>query len=350
MKNLKIVLLITVCVLIAVPQVALALETTNSLSVEDIYASIKENIVNDYSGIYDLANFTYDYSIRHDNNEEFIDINIYTDMTLTRPASKSPFIKGMQKALKDTNNKEYEGYINNYIALINENYLVPNSSTFTYSARVLADGSYKLYYRNDTVLIDVENLAPVEDKATAIQQGYNRLISDINNKNEDFSLMSSFTYDRLAARNWARNNAYAAQEYPSSTVNGSDCANFVSKALHDGGIPEDKAGKWYGSTTWGGWSGINWMRTGYNNNGGVVTYMTDKGYFYKQTDESKVFAGSIMYWKTTSHVALVTYGDGTAIKYTQHGATQSKDTVYRDANTLPTISVKFYMPSSSIMD
>lgn len=65
--------------------------------------------------------------------------------------------------------------------------------------------------------------------------------------------------------------------------------------------------------------------------------MEDEGYFYEQSDESKVYSGSIMFWNNTSHVALVTYGDTVTIKYTQHGATQSKDTVYRTEDT------SFYM-------
>lgn len=49
-----------------------------------------------------------------------------------------------------------------------------------------------------------------------------------------------------------------------------------------------------------------------------------------------------MYWNNTSHVALVTYGDGSTIKYTQHGASQTKDTVYRNEDA------SFYKASSSI--
>ena len=47
--------------------------------------------------------------------------------------------------------------------------------------------------------------------------------------------------------------------------------------------------------------------------------MTNKGYLYKESNKSKVFEGSIMYWNNTSDVALVTYGDSTTIKYTEHG-------------------------------
>ena len=46
---------------------------------------------------------------------------------------------------------------------------------------------------------------------------------------------------------------------------GSDCANFVLKCLHAGGIPIDKDGKWYPSSQSGAYAGDNWMRTGYYN-------------------------------------------------------------------------------------
>ncbi|AZK47978.1 amidase domain-containing protein [Paenibacillus lentus] len=157
------------------------------------------------------------------------------------------------------------------------------------------------------------------------------------------ALFASFTYDRIAARDWARDNYDADPEFPSDDVQGTDCANFVSKAIHNGGIPQDKKGKWYQAATWGGWPGDHWFRTGYNGKTGVVIYMKDKGYFYKESKESTVNAGSIMYWNKKSHVALVTYGDGSTIKYTQHGASQTKDTVYRTENA------SFYKPSSSIL-
>ena len=124
----------------------------------------------------------------------------------------------------------------------------------------------------------------------------------------------------------------------------------MSKALNAGGIPEDKSGKWHRASTWGGWPGDNWFRTGHHNNGGVVPYMTGKGYFYKETNASKVSAGSIMNWTKTSHVALVTYGDTVKIMYAQHGAVNNKNNVYRDANGVYVSNIEFYMPSSSIMN
>ena len=244
-------------------------------------------------------------------------------------------------------------------------YNKPHSSTFTYTIAIsdsdtrLAkfDNSYELFYRNDTsdgtILISIDDLAEVEDKSLARENGYNAAqIALIQAQEEVNSVQpfASFTYNRKAARDWANNNATNASEYPSSQVPGTDCANFVSKALNDGGIPQDKNGKWYGSTTWGGWSGDNWLRTGYDPvKGGVVIYMTDKGYFYQESNESKIFAGSIMYWTKTSHVALVTYGDTVTIMYAQHGSVNNKDNVYRDADGVYKANIRFYMPSSSIM-
>lgn len=91
------------------------------------------------------------------------------------------------------------------------------------------------------------------------------------------------------------------------------------------------------------------MRTGYYNNGGVVPYMTGKDYFYKESDTSKVFAGSIMYWTKTSHVALVTYGDGTTIKYTQHSNKKLSSSAAKNVVYKTSISANFYKPESSIM-
>ncbi len=216
------------------------------------------------------------------------------------------------------------------------------------SVSSLSPIGFDVYYRTDAseeiIRTSVDKLAPVENEKLSEANGYKAADSFLKSELiRTVNATSSFTYDRIAARDWARDNAYSTPEYPSETVPGTDCANFVSKALNAGGIPEDSSGDWYGSNTWGGWSGDNWLRTGYTPSmGGVVIYMTDKDYFYKQTDESKVYAGSIMFWNNTSHVALVTYGDTATIKYTQHGATQSKDTVYR------TEDASFYMPYNSI--
>lgn len=318
---------------------------------------LKEMILSDYDDIYNFGNFEFEY-LEDKDSDGYIDVNVYVDMTLVRKPEASPFIIGMQSrsneiidsSAKESLDKEIEFYLDE----ISAHYLIPERTTFTYSVKYmnnnvnsLSSDGFNVYYRTDAseeiIRTSVEELAPVEDAELSASNGYQAADSFLQSDlSKSVAASSSFTYDRIAARDWARNNAFSTPEFPSQTVPGTDCANFVSKALNAGGIPEDLSGDWHRASTWGGWPGDNWYRTGYYSNGGVVTYMKNKGYFYKQSDESKVYAGSIMFWNNTSHVALVTYGDTVTIKYTQHGAIQSKDTVYR------TEDASFYMPYDSI--
>ncbi|MBD9287065.1 MAG: hypothetical protein EGS40_07495 [Agathobacter sp.] len=149
----------------------------------------------------------------------------------------------------------------------------------------------------------------------------------------------SVSYNKNSAVKYAKDHAKDAPEFSSANGMGSDCANFVSKCLHAGGIPIDKDGKWYPSSQSGAYAGDNWMRTGDYNNGGVIPYMTGKGYFSKGTASSSKL-GSIIYWNDKSHVALVTYKDSNnTIKYTQHSSS-TQSTVYKVYSS--SMNVKFY--------
>lgn len=347
--------------------------SSNSLETQTAkaaFSDIKEQIIKDYGELYALDDFSYDYKVRNDQGKKYLDINVYVDMTLTRHPSQSPYVLGMQKALNEMEEsflkKELQDEVDSYVKEIETLYFnIPDSSTFTYAVELNDDNGlrtmssetdYKLFYRTDTdeeiLLADADNLAEVENFDEVYQSGYQameKLEADAEtlmlNSESTVNTRASVSYDRLAARDWAFANWNATPEYPSSTVAGTDCANFVSKALNAGGIPEDKSGKWYRAATWGGWPGDHWFRTGYNGQTGVVIYMKNKGYFYKESNESVIAAGCIMYWNNTSHVALVTVGDGVTIKYTQHGASQTKNTVYKKSE----VSASFYKASKSIV-
>lgn len=343
-------------------------------STEDILAKevsmffdeIKGQIIQEYGTIYNLDNFSYEYKIRKENDKNYIDMDIYVDMTLTRHPSESPYVKGMEKALEEVDETKkdlLQNEINSYITRVeDEAYNISDKSVFTYTVSLKNDvETYSLdtnkapiYYRynvgDEIFLVEESSLEDVEDASIQQENGYMFAKEELEESGEaNFkAAYASFTYDRKVARDWAIKNAHEDPEYPSKDVPGTDCANFVSKALNKGGIPQDKSGKWYGASSWGGWAGDHWFRTGYNGKTGVVIYMTNKGYFNKQTNEAKVAAGSIMYWNNTSHVALVTYGDGSTIKYTQHGATQSANTVYKSPTKPSNVSASFYTPSLSI--
>jgi hypothetical protein len=323
-----------------------------------IFSQISLSLAEEYAGTHHIDSFSYDVMEREDGHTVFHDMNIAAETTLIRGSEENPFIQGMEEALQCTDNESGKRAIRNKIDFYSENISSqlnsPTHSLFEFSihfdynfkARSYDPDSFTLYDRVDAaeeiVLVDAAVCKKEEDPTIEKLNGF-LFGRSAATPQRRAAPVYAFAYDRLAARDWANANALAKPEYPSKQVAGTDCANFVSKALYAGGIPQDKSGKWYKASSWGGWPGDNWLRTGYYNNGGVVTYMRKKGYFYKESNTSKVFAGSIMYWNKTSHVALVTYGDGTLVKFAQHGATQSKDTVYRNQNA------SFYLPTPSMM-
>ncbi len=312
------------------------------------FEPIIRQILDGYQSFYRLENFAISTFEFEADDVPYLGIDVSVDMTLTCHPKEMPYFKGMEMAMENgglgiTDRLEAQRQIEKRAKeIIEECYLVTDRSTFKYAIKkedlnskelsklsayyCRVDASAPILYRADSTN------TPEDKKMEMFNSGYNMVLQKI--KTVDV-IRADVNYDRLAARDWARNNAFEPQEYPSETIkDGTDCANFVSKALNAGGIPEDHSGKWFRAATWGGWAGDNWFRTGHNGNGGVVPYMTGKGYFYHEADETKVNAGCIMYWLNPkkSHVALVTFGDSVTIKYTEHGARPSLDTVYIPAN------------------
>lgn len=82
-----------------------------------------------------------------------------------------------------------------------------------------------------------------------------------------------------------------------------DCANFVSQALHEGGIPTDSTWK-AGSTTW-----INVKS--------LTEYMTSNGYWSSVT-YNVVQPGDIVKYSSMSHVVMITAFDGATYRCSGH--------------------------------
>jgi|GEM_PF-1319136 len=332
-----------------------------------IFDKLKDRILNEYGEAYSLTNFKGEFNNeRTEAGTVLIDVNIYTDMTLTRHPSDSSFVKGMFEALSQVESVSEKQFIDNkideYVKEVETLYYnKADASVFTYAIELKVNKlldkqepnlavDYDLYYRTDAeevVLEPVTTERKAEDSLEAEKNGM-EYVSRLQSSLPKNTIQAGF-YDRIAARDYAIAHATDTPEFSASNGQGSDCANFVSKALNAGGIPIDRSGGWYPSSN-GTTStcGINWMRTGYYNNGGVVPYMTGKNYFYRETALNTIFAGSIMYWTNTSHVALVTYGDGSVIKYSQHSnvklsTSSAVNVVYKSE------SAYFYKPQSSIM-
>lgn len=354
------------------------IEENNYISISNsvydkIFEEIRDIVLYKYGDLYSFDNFSYEIeNERIDGDDILVDIDIFTEMTLTKHPLEGQLIKSMNDKIALIANKAEKEYLQNEVDKIVKEveelyYDKKDDTLIKYTVRIenannknviKFDGvKYSLYYRTD-VTYDKVILEPVKkiikinsDKEKINENAENAISSFLSSFNKITA--SSFTYDRLAARDYAIDHATDEPEFSKANKQGSDCANFVSKALNAGGIPTDKKGKWYPSTDGTtATCGTNWMRTGYYAGmGGVVPYMVDKEYFYEQSDESKVYAGSIMYWNDESHVALVTYGDTVKIKYSQHSNVKLSEK--KAVNVLyesDDVSATFYMPSSTIME
>lgn len=295
------------------------------------------------------------------------DINIVVDMTLTQHPSESPYIQALSAMLSTSLSQDEKAnlqsrideYINEIVSLY---YNIPDTSSFLYTVssplttRYSGNSiSYELFHRVEVgegdylfTPVDLDEVLENEDSIAA--NAAEEVAALQVNAENIMSPRTSVTYYRLEARDYAIAHATDVPEFNSSS-DGSDCANFVSKALNAGGFPIDNSNQWYPASIYGNmnYCGVNWMRTGFYDNGGIIPYMVDiKGYF-EQATESATNAGCIMYWTEKSHVALVTYGDTEVIKYTQHSsrtltAAESTNVVY-DSDE---ISAYFYKPTSLV--
>jgi hypothetical protein len=88
----------------------------------------------------------------------------------------------------------------------------------------------------------------------------------------------------------------------------SDCADYVSQAMHAGGIPIDP-GKW--ERLKDGESGWTWTYIP-----ALKDYMTNKGYWDSST-YSECNAGNILL-TSSSHIVIVTLNDGVTHRYSAH--------------------------------
>lgn len=327
-------------------------EALGQQQADEIFAKLKQNLENYYSGLYTFDNFRIKF-ISVENEPESVDVTLIADMTLIRDPKDAPNVRGMIAAISQLSGEEKDraqAALDEYLESVMPYYNLPVTTGFeyrveippvTYSADAENAADLELYSRTDTE--EGALLTPVDDNAqfqeiSTPDDGAAFIADSLSSDGVEAYANPSF--NASAAVQFAVANAMEPPEF--SKDGNSDCANFVSKSLCAGGIPEDESGKWYRASTWGntGTCGINWMRTGSNGTDGVMIYMRDK-YWFQLTPSGQAKLGSIVFWNRKSHVAIVTLLDGTTIKYSDHSNYQ-KDYVYKAYSY--TDNVSFYSP------
>lgn len=280
---------------------------------EQLYMVALKNIMQRFGTDYKFEN--YKINIRDAGEKDslyMVDVDIDVDMTWTKNPIESDYIKGMKKAITNIRDneerqmiqKEVDDEITDLMEMYNEKQL----SEFSYRVELgktngkISIDNAKFYHRVDVDDDDVYTAKMPDNEEKNYEMGENDGEKFVEESLIDTFNIRSVSYNKNSAVKYAKDHAKDAPEFSSANGMGSDCANFVSKCLHAGGIPIDKDGKWYPSSQSGAYAGDNWMRTGYYNNGGVIPYMTGKGYFSKGTAFSSKL-GSIIYWNDKSHAA-----------------------------------------------
>ena len=325
---------------------------------EDVYQDLTQRLRQEYGDLYTLEHFTYEVETVRENEDSIdADLILTADMTLTRKPSAMPHIRALTAQAETLPDPEQKTLARQEVRRMTEDlereyYQKPDPSAFLYTARFSKadpEAEAQLFYRDGAAEGPV-TLTPVPTASSrpvpsvgTLQTAAAAYLHTLTRPQE--AEVSRPVYNRLLARNYAREHATDVPEFSKANGQGSDCANFVSKTLHAGGFPYDRPGRWHPSTDGTiATCGVNWMRTGYYQNGGVVPYMTEKNYFYYQPQKNLVQVGAIMYWNRTSHVALVTYSDGVTLKYSQHSnrplaESAAVNVVHR------TEDASFYMPN-----
>lgn len=315
-----------------------------------IYEMISESIVRKYAGIYDFDSFQFTFS-NQKIGEEVIsaDVNVTANMTLIKNPKDSQYVKGMEAAIEEIEDENkilaatdrMEEYLDQVMSCYNETISVgyeyqvnfPNSTTMM--ERTVQDEIvvfHKIETESGSILSEVD-LNDKFDEEGNYEAGKDDIVQSIKEPKAVTNAARSVSYNPSQAAAYAFAHATDKPQYYKE--GNSDCANFVSKCIHAGGIPEDKSGGWYQDS-------LIWIRTGYGNKDGVVPYMVRKGYFASTSSSSKVTLGSIMYWNNKSHVALVSRIDGYSIYYSHHSDEAKANRYYQYSSR--TDDVTFYVP------
>ena len=246
---------------------------------EQLYMVALKNIMQRFGTDYKFEN--YKINIRDAGEKDslyMVDVDIDVDMTWTKNPIESDYIKGMKKAITNIRDneerqmiqKEVDDEITDLMEMYNEKQL----SEFSYRVELgktngkISIDNAKFYHRVDVDDDDVYTAKMPDNEEKNYEMGENDGEKFVEESLIDTFNIRSVSYNKNSAVKYAKDHAKDAPEFSSANGMGSDCANFVSKCLHAGGIPIDKDGKWYPSSQSGAYAGDNWMRTGYYNNGG----------------------------------------------------------------------------------
>jgi len=321
---------------------------------EEKAIDVVENFITEaYSEYYTVSDFNSQIdskSVQDDMLEVVVKSN-FNKILKARSTDELPYIQGMQTSVNElirlrSNESTIGKYIlNNQVSMLNE-YIDKKQEE---------NAIFKVSYRLDDVSLENPNLEVFgvdefisaqyfipETSEKLYTKGKNELkenidttIAELQTANPDLNTEDilnlnipkamAIKYDRIAARNYANkytsecgnsyNTKYWNPNYVWHTESGGvDCANYVSQAIHAGGIPTNNT--WKPEST-------AWINTGRNNVNGLTHYMVNAGYFTKVT-RNTCAAGGFISHTDFSHVIFVVANDTVTMQFSSHTADRLK--------------------------
>jgi len=317
----------------------------------------------EYRGRYTIDSFdAVFYDVPGDEN--CIDINVGAGLTSILNPNDTDCVKGMRYAISTIKDKEdkkiAEQILEDYIEEQMLYYMRTDIIGYLYRIEIPKNpeerkdiNNYKFYSRHDFTSTDIE-LYPVSVKgylhnkgSLTVEDGIEKIFDNVAEvKGSPVFFAAKPTYNIGWATGYAAQHGTDGPEYCQG--NDSDCANFVSKCLNAGGIPTDKAGEWYGSSSWRSYDcGDNWWRTGKNNNGGVKIYMADTKNYFTKSNRDNASMGGFIYWNSKSHAGLIMRNNNGDIGYAEHSNTKKDSYVYYLKNS---DNVQIFNPDSNTLN
>lgn len=297
---------------------------------------------------------------KRDGELYFVDVS-FTKILLASNASELPYIQGMEdaaKTIKDTSLKsEIQRGIDARKLEINDLYIGAEQEETASFCFFFPKASIKATTPECTMLfmsefgeMDMAAFSP-ESRESLYEAGKasvslfpqkqpaNRDVSSTKTNPSDAT-----DYDRIDARDYVRTyscgtcttSPHSCRNTSYTFFNGADCANFVSQAIHYGGISTE--------TNWEPYT-ITWINTGFNPEYyGLVEYMADQGFFFETANKYKAFAGSIIYWNQQSHVGMVDANDTVTMTYCAHTSDRKSASFKNWTGATSDTDVKFFVP------
>lgn len=369
-RTSKMLIVALILSLFAFPMTSASAATEKNAAQNKAISQVSNLLTKGYSPYYDILGIKTEIT-KVEDTEDSLDVYVKTTMNTilkAKSVAELPHVQGMMEALK-LNDLKKDSVENTVKAIKQNNDLKMNDIQIKRVAKLLQDkitdvepyigtpdhtnfmfkftipktkdgivaGSGDLLFEDNDEYVPAEHILP-KSSQEMIKDGIEEVMTAINNSESDKNANRLYSgYNRLDARDYAIANCSWATtycshgkaqqditywntgHYPAYLYNfcHNDCADFVSQALHYGGIPK--------TSTWTrGYADQSWTWA-WQNCYGLKQYMLNNGY-WTPSNYTNAAAGGIRLWKEKdengnwvyNHIGMIVKNDTITREFNAH--------------------------------